>query len=139
MLVDIQGTSRKKTSLIRKVIEYMMNELKLKNIFIDVEVSNLFVNEKAYGFCSCQNKTEFLIELDQTLNVQELIETICHEMIHVKQYATGELVEKGKKILYKNCLYESSSDSSPWEKEAYEKEIIFADKFINTFGIMQHS
>jgi len=139
MLVDIQGTSKKKTSLIRKVIEYMMNELKLKNIFIDVEVSNLFVNEKAYGFCSCQNKTEFLIELDQTLNVQELIETICHEMIHVKQYATGELVEKGKKILYKNCLYESSSDSSPWEKEAYEKEIIFADKFINTFGIMQHS
>ena len=137
MLVDIQGTSRKKTSLIRKVIEYMMNELKLKNIFIDVEVSNLFVNEKAYGFCSCQNKTEFLIELDQTLNVQELIETICHEMIHVKQYATGELVEKGKKILYKNCLYESSSDSSPWEKEAYEKEIIFADKFINTFSIMR--
>ena len=139
MLVDIQGTSKKKTSLIRKVIEYMMNELKLKNIFIDVEVSNLFVNEKAYGFCSCQNVNEFLIELDQTLNVQELIETICHEMIHVKQYATGELVEKGKKILYKNCLYESSCDSSPWEKEAYEKEIIFADKFINTFVIMQHS
>ena len=135
MLIDIQGTSRKKTSLIRKVIEYMMIELKLKNIFIDVEVSNLFVNEKAYGFCSCQNKNEFLIELDQTLNVQELIETICHEMIHVKQYATGELVEKGKNILYKNCLYESNSDSSPWEKEAYEKEIIFADKFINTFSI----
>ena len=136
MLVDIQGTSRKKTSLIRKVIEYMMNELKLKNIFIDVEVSNLFVNEKAYGFCSCQNKTEFLIELDQTLNVQELIETICHEMIHVKQYATGELVEKGKKILYKNCLYESSSDSSPWEKEAYEKEIYYADAFLSDDGIM---
>ena len=136
MPIDIQGTSRKKTFLIRQVIEYMMNELKLKNIFIDVEVSNLFVNEKAYGFCSCQNINEFLIELDKTLNVQELIETICHEMIHVKQYATGELVEKGKNILYKNCLYESSSDSSPWEKEAYEKEIIFADKFINTFGIM---
>ncbi len=57
-------------------------------------------------------------------------------MIHVKQYATGELVEKGKNILYKNCLYESSSDSSPWEKEAYEKEIIFDDKFIRTSGIM---
>jgi len=136
MLVDIQGTSRKKTSLIRKVIEYMMNELKLKNIFIDVEVSNLFVNEKAYGFCSCQNVNEFLIELDQTLNVQELIETICHEMIHVKQYATGELVEKGKKILYKNCLYESSCDSSPWEKEAYEKEIYYADAFVSDSNVM---
>jgi len=136
MLIDIQGTSRKKTSLIRQVIEYMMQQLKLTNIFIDVEVSNLFVNEKAYGFCSCQNTNEFLIELDKTLNVQELIETICHEMIHVKQYATGELVEKGKNILYKNCLYESSCDSSPWEKEAYEKEIYYADAFVSDSSIM---
>ena len=139
MSIDIQGSSsHKKTLLIRQVIDYMMKALNLKNIFIDVEISNLFQNEKAYGFCLSYTPTEFLIELDQSLPLYELIETICHEMIHVKQYATGELVEKGKQILYRNCLYDDSTDdSSPWEKEAYEKEIIFADKFINTFSIMR--
>ena len=137
MSIDIQGTSsRKKILLIRQVIEYMMKQLNLKNIFIDVEISNLFQNEKAFGFCLSFTPTEFLIELDQSLKSCDLIETVCHEMIHVKQYATGELVEKGEKILYRNCLYESSSDSSPWEKEAYEKEIYYADAFMSDDGIM---
>ena len=137
MSIDIQGTSsRKKILLIRQVIEYMMKQLNLKNIFIDVEISNLFQNEKAFGFCLSYTPTEFLIELDQSLKSCDLIETVCHEMIHVKQYATGELVEKGEKILYRNCLYESSDDSSPWEKEAYEKEIYYVDAFLSDDGIM---
>ena len=131
MSIDIQGSSsHKKTLLIRQVIDYMMKALNLKDILIDVEISNLFQNEKAYGFCLSYTPTDFLIELDQSLRSYELIETICHEMIHVKQYATGELVEKGEKILYRNCLYESSDDSSPWEKEAYEKEMYYVDAFI---------
>ena len=132
MSIDIQGSSsHKKTLLIRQVIDYMMKALNLKNIFIDVEISNLFQNEKAYGFCLSYTPTEFLIELDQSLPLYELIETICHEMIHVKQYATGELVEKGKQILYRNCLYDDSTDdSSPWEKEAYEKELYYVDAFL---------
>ena len=137
MSIDIQGSSsHKKTLLIRQVIDYMMKALNLKNIFIDVEISNLFQNEKAYGFCLSYTPTEFLIELDQSLPLYELIETICHEMIHIKQYATGELVEKGEKILYRNCLYESSDDSSPWEKEAYEKEMYYVDAFIWDSGIV---
>ena len=137
MSIDIQGSSSvKKTILIRQVIEYMLKALNLKNIFIDVEISNLFQNENAFGFCLCYTPTEFLIELDQSLSSCDLIETICHEMIHVKQYATGELVEKGEKILYRNCLYESCDDSSPWEKEAYEKEVYYLDAFMWDSGII---
>ena len=133
MSIDIQvSSSSKKTIFIRQVIEYMMKALNLKNIFIDVEISNLFKNENAFGFCLSHSPTEFLIELDHQLESFELIETICHEMIHVKQYATGELVEKGEQILYRNRLYDhdSTDDSSPWEKEAYEKELYYVDAFM---------
>lgn len=109
----------------------MEEQLNLSDIVIDVEVSNLFRNENAFGFCLSYTPTEFLIELDRTLDSYDLIETICHEMIHVKQYATGELKEDGVSVVYKNCSYVLNNDDSfPWEQEAYNNEKYYAELFL---------
>ena len=44
-------------------------------------------DENAVGYCMMEdNNREFTIEVDRKLGIKELVTTICHEMIHVKQY-----------------------------------------------------
>ena len=71
------------------------------------------------------NNRTFEIEVDKKLNINELVTTICHEMVHVKQYARNEMTDecvqngnatwKGRKVNPKTVYYKL-----PWEKEAYK-------------------
>ena len=54
----------------------------------------------------------------------DMIQTVCHEMVHVKQYLSGKLKAsgvkyhsfwKGKKVIHDDMAYVDY----PWEKEAY--------------------
>ena len=54
-----------------------------------------------------------------------MVTTICHEMVHVKQYARNQMTDecvqygyatwKGRKVNPKTAYYDL-----PWEKEAYK-------------------
>lgn len=57
---------------------------------------------------------------------------LAHEMIHVKQYAKGELkVIDDKKVMWKGHIFHnhysgSTSQLSPWEREAYRNDNLVA-------------
>ena len=69
-----------------------------------VEVLDIIVEMKdlghADGYCGWEdsniNPRSFTIELDKKLAGSELIKTIAHEMVHLKQFAKGELKERFK-------------------------------------------
>ena len=77
------------------------------------------------------------IALYNRLSIGQLLATIAHEMVHIKQYIRGHFrTEKsrngkdkkfwlGKQVLAK---YEKQ----PWEVEAYRKQNILLDKLIDT-------
>jgi hypothetical protein len=53
---------------------------------------------------------------------------LAHEMIHVKQYAKGELtVNSNREVMWKGQKYSSHNaehgDPRPWEREAYRNDI----------------
>lgn len=60
---------------------------------------------------------------------EDPISVLAHEMVHVKQYVTGELVDKGKHCLWKGKKFEEfEADSeqyffSPWEVEAFGMQV----------------
>jgi hypothetical protein len=63
--------------------------------------------------------SSFMIEVDRSLNKEEKLKTLAHEMVHIKQYSLGYLNEsmtrwRGEKILNNNIKYEDR----PWEIEA---------------------
>lgn len=72
----------------------------------------------------------FNIHIDQSVtNIDDLLLTVCHEMVHVKQFAYNEIQEteeparcvwKGEEFL----MTSSKADyyNTPWEVEAYGKE-----------------
>lgn len=118
-------------------IVYCMDVLmpNLKNIEIDVTVEEDFGYEAQAGVSDEDTKkvpTKFEINIDQNSleDTENLIETICHEMVHIKQYATGELktivengsnvfVWKGEKIIQNGNISLATYYNYPWEVEAY--------------------
>ena len=52
--------------------------------------------ENADGFCLAESKREFVLEIDSKLRGDDFITAICHEMVHVKQYARNQLPLDGK-------------------------------------------
>jgi len=44
-----------------------------------------------YGYCCAIDTREFELEVNANLSLSQLVETICHEMVHVMQYARKKL------------------------------------------------
>ena len=73
---------------------------------------------------------EFLIEIHPGIGAKEIISTIAHEMVHIRQYIEGELNEdmsywKGKRINSDKMEYWTS----PWELDAHGYEPGLVTKF----------
>ena len=83
---------------------------------------------------------EFTIELDSTAKIRNLLITLAHEMVHVKQWARNEMYEysntvgmvrfKGEKIHLKEIEYWDY----PWEIEAYGKQLGLFIRFCEHMG-----
>lgn len=84
-----------------------------------------------------EDPRHFEIHIDKRVtNEDDLFLTLCHEMVHVKQFALNELLEakagyvswKGENLAFGNSLGEYYS--RPWEIEAYglEKAIFHSAK-----------
>jgi hypothetical protein len=92
------------------------------------------VQEKGYVF------DEFNIYVDPRFELNSIIETICHEMVHVSQITRGDLnllstniTWKGKEYPYLGRLKSnrmSEYSKQPWENEAYEKQSGLKKKFL---------
>jgi hypothetical protein len=77
---------------------------------------------------TCTRPREFTVRVDSSQTMQEMLETIAHEMVHVKQYARGELKDfarttklckwKGKTMAWEKMKYYDL----PWEIEAHGRE-----------------
>ena len=126
-----------------KVVAFCINQLLPKYRTLDITVSfkKLQENYGAYGFCNSADyyskNREFILEIDKDIRLYDLVSTICHEMVHVKQYVKGELSdlfsESGTKWKKKKFSLDYNYDDSPWEKEAFrleEKLAIDCFKFV---------
>ena len=73
------------------------------------------------------DKNKFTIRVNPTLNRVNLLMTIAHEMVHVKQWATGELYDykANTKARWHGEILETEDIDywvQPWEIEAWGRE-----------------
>jgi hypothetical protein len=124
--------SQLRKQFIQNCAQYFANELKLQKsrYILVIHTTNLKKKESAYGLTGRIHDISNIVymTLDSRLSQIRLIETIAHEMVHVKQFVKGQLkyvkarngrlVETwlGKRV---KCDYWKS----PWEKEAYRREV----------------
>jgi hypothetical protein len=129
MWIEIEGGSKEKRELIRDMSWWLGQRLLGKRLTNNIQINVAFKRDpKADGWCSWEDDNvrprEFEVIIRSGLNLKQTGLTFCHEFVHVKQFAKGELRDKfkgGYSQVWKgkahtNTLYEDQ----PWEKEAYD-------------------
>ena len=100
-----------------------------KNIYLEIYLKR---DLDVLGYCSFTNlddprPRDFEIELLNKVPLNELLQTLAHEMVHVKQYAKGELKDvngSGVRFRWAKKVYEDAEyTEQPWEIEAFAKEV----------------
>jgi hypothetical protein len=135
--IEVNGSYKARRVLAEDVVEFCIGELmpRMKTLWVDVRLKSM-IGEDATGFCwEGDHNREFYLEIKQSLDKEEFIETVCHEMVHVWQGVTKKMAEKSNKRLWlcKDGKYRNYSDvdyaKQPWEVEAYRMEGPLSKKY----------
>ena len=107
----------------------------LGNLYNKIELTIRFDNLKkqgAQGFCIWEDTNrysrEFTIEIDRALDKKPILLALAHEMVHVKQFAKGEMIDylKSNKTRWKGKIIEIDKIhywDQEWEIEAHGREM----------------
>lgn len=108
---------------------YLMSDRLLENIQIDLVFENQ--GKTAQGHCHPTDDERkprmFEIGINPTLRRHKMLECLAHEMVHLKQYARGELRHELITARWQGKTYKLTNSFEdylnwPWEIEAYGRD-----------------
>jgi len=116
----------------QKVLEYSHNILKHLmprirrevDVIIDI-VKN--IDDTDWLACCYGDKDEVYIEIKRLYNLDEMMLNLAHELVHAKQYITGQLDPDLN--TWQRKEYKLPYRQTPWEREAYNLEEELYGKF----------
>lgn len=127
--VSINGRIKNKA----KVLEYSEDILKhlMPRVRREVDVHIDIVNEiweTDWHACCYGDKDEVYIEIKRLYNRDEMLQNLAHELVHAKQYITGQLDPDLN--TWQRKTYNLPYRQQPWEVEAYKLE----EELFKTYG-----
>tara|TARA_B100000902_G_scaffold377698_1_gene410201 strand:- start:2408 stop:2830 length:423 start_codon:yes stop_codon:yes gene_type:complete len=129
--VEVNGGNKVQREICHKVVAHMIKKLLPRFRTLDITVNLVTIKSEAIGFCMEQDKNQFEIELDKKISIKDMVTALCHEMVHVKQFARKEMVDGIKtgvaRWKTKTIPLTTNYWDLPWEKEAYRMEKKLAD------------
>lgn len=148
--IIVTGGTKTQRPLVKEAALFYLNSLfrnnrgMLSEVVLEIElVKDLFEYEGTKGDCAYADERvdprEFEVRLDSSMTNLALVATLAHEIVHVKQYVSGEMrdtalwnicIWRSKKIDWKKLDY----FEHPWEIEAYGREDGLVEKFVHTNG-----
>ena len=121
-LITVEGGKKKQRQMVEDVVSYMIQRQMPRMRTLDIHVTIKKIDD-AHGYCHSESNREFEIEVDKRLQKNQFISTVIHEMVHVWQYATKQLTQKGCNEFWRGKDYTDISYSKqPWERQAYRME-----------------
>lgn len=122
------------TKQLEQAVSFCIDELNLSRFkaFIDIMVPRKrgYFPGEVGGYASSDREhipgegNVWMCEIElANVSRAEMLSTLCHEMVHVKQYLRKELIgNKWKGKVHKTAERDPFEFNSPWEKEAYSLE-----------------
>jgi len=135
MSLTIVGATASQKKHITSMVDFCIKKMmpKMNNLNITIYLRKL--KGDAYGYCladpegdatRCDRPRDFELEIHKHMPLRRILETIAHEMVHVKQYARGELYEGSRiaKHRWQGKWLDKDPDywDQPWEIEAHGRE-----------------
>ena len=127
--------SKVKIKLCKEALKFYGRHLLGNNLYHRVSIKILFDKEltptNEYAYCDWEDTNhkarEFTIGIDPTLSKRNMLIALAHEMVHVKQYAKGELKDymRTNKSKWKSEIIDPAQLDYweyPWEIEAHGRE-----------------
>ena len=149
MLLHIKGSNKAFRKLVEHATWFYAEKLMGKRLISGLEITinlkkNLLGEEENEGNAIWEDDgyrpKEFTIELDSTAKIRNLLITLAHEMVHIKQWAKDEMYEymnvaglvrfKGEKV----HMVITDYWDYPWEIEAYGKQLGLFVRFCEHMG-----
>jgi hypothetical protein len=123
-MIKVTGGKKYQRDYVASMVEFCIKTLMPRMKTLEVEVK-LCKPSGAMGYClELDNCRQFEIEADRTQHLRSLLETVAHEMVHVKQYARRELHPSKDEWCGKTYNPEKVSYwDLPWEIEAHGREV----------------
>ena len=135
MQVIIKGGKKYQREKVESIAHYsakMIMSTRLSNLLtVTIKLKkDLFHREGLYGDAEPDDwedirPKEFIVRVDSSLKLRPLLQTVCHELVHVSQYAKNEMrdvtVRGVMNTRYKGQYYPQENTrywSQPWEIEA---------------------
>ena len=121
-IITVKGGKKEQRQIVEDVVSYMIQRQMPRMKTLDIHVILKKIDD-AYGYCMSESNREFEIEVDKRLGKNQFISTVIHEMVHVWQYATKQLTQKGCKEFWRGKDYTDAYYSNqPWERQALRME-----------------
>ncbi len=118
------------SKLMDKVVVFACDFL---NLDVDLEIE--FKGVESGGYVDFEEGEDIVVGINPKQSKHELIRTIFHEMVHVKQYVEGDLSHEDSANLWKGEVVDVPYMDRPWEKEAYEQEEAMWHIFSKEVGV----
>lgn len=121
---------------IRNILNWSSQRLMSDKLSQNISVNICFrkkLDNNSAGFCSAEDEMtgrhrKFMIEVNDNKTKRTQIRTLLHEMVHIKQFAKGELRNDYRSSKLCKWMGESMVETDfdywelPWEVEAYGRE-----------------
>jgi hypothetical protein len=111
--------------------KFLLGENLYHKISLELEFDKSIIKSRDLAYCGWEDNNhksrEFVISVSPILNKKLMLVTLAHEMVHVKQYAKGELKDyiKVNKSKWKGEIIDNEQIDYwflPWEIEAHGME-----------------
>ena len=153
MLLNIKGSNKATRILVNRAAwwyaEKLMGKRLMNNLEIHISLDrNLGKKYNIEGSCIWEDELrrprEFTMKLDASMSIRNILITLAHEMVHVKQWAKDEMYEyqnTPKMVRYmgeKMHLDKVDYWDYPWEIEAFGRQLGLFVRFCKDIGIGDH-
>ena len=149
MLLHVKGSNKLNRKLVKIAAwwyaEKLMGKRLMSGLEININLSKTLLSKDGNeGTAIWEDESirpkEFTIALDSTCNIRNILITLAHEMVHVKQWAKGEMYEYVEQDMVrfnktKFNLADINYWDYPWEIEAFGRQLGLFVRFCEDQGI----
>ena len=123
--IEVTGGKAYQRKYAQSIAHFCIEKLmpRMQTLDVNIVLKSIKDKENTLGYCLSETNREFEIEIDKSLPLRTLLTTVAHEMVHVKQFARGELTEKQAWMGKTYDINKTQYWDLPWEIEAHGREV----------------
>ena len=151
MIIHVKGSNKAVRKLVEIAAWYYAEKLMGKRTIANLEINinlkkDLMSKDNNEGTATWEDENifpkEFLIELDVGVKIRNLLITLAHEMVHVKQWAKNEMYEYSKldEVRFNKTKFNMAEIDYwdyPWEIEAFGRQLGLFVRFCEDNGFAE--